>query len=662
MKRRLAFLLAIVMIFGTAAAGCGKKDKSSGAQKAAEASAEEIPYEEELPLANELIHEAPIPADTGTLELTEQSYDDMGLMLRLPSDVTAQQTEEGITVTDDAGSWTMSFTPFTQGEYYTRRAAADHGSGDSREYREADRCDTEFKGFQGFISTANIQSTGYSVNDGERIPELDLLLDYGSEYVGKWAGVQVTLRPTGSYSDTNIYELLYLRHIRALLNGFEPVKDYGAETVSAGGITASLPARWAPKADEDSGAVTAHIVNGSDRGGLLITSVSASDPAAYAKKQAELTGAEVFAKSCGSVSCTGFIRKLTSSSVDEYDEKKKTETCIAELYSDMGGGRAVRTVVSLRGADSEELNAFLDSGVFTDALSTVTADAAGYTASEGGGSFTCDEYGLITGYSGGSAVTVPTEVNGVTVTGIADGALKSSSITSIDFPAGVTEIGSKAFGGCAALAGTSFSEGLMFIDNAAFSGCKSLNDVSLPETVSYVGCEAFAKAGKGSFSCAGEPKFDSKALYASAFGDIYTAGGDLGAAKVMNSCKAVSIKLGEGVEKLGYDCMSDCEKLTSVTLPHGLKKLGKYCMSYDPKLHRVDIPERVELIPEGCFSETRLDVLVLPENVTGMEHYAVTNAAYLAICNREIKLGMEAFNVERVYLEGVYLSEDVPRG
>ncbi len=660
MKRKLALTLAVIMVFGAVLTGCDKKtDKDPQSTAPVEQVADD--YEEEKPLDNELIYEQPIPPDTGTLPLEEQSFDELGLSLQLPPGVTAEQADGSLTLANSSGDWTISFTPFTQGGFYEMRAAADHGTGDSRRYREADRCDTEVKGYQSFVSAANVTSTGRTANEEERIPEYNIVMDYGSEYVGKWAGVRITLRPTKYDETTNIYDYLYLRHVRSVLNGFQPIKSTGGE-LTAGGITASLPERWSPKADTENGCLTAHIVNGSDRGALVITSVNASDPAAYAKSRAG--EAEVFTRSYGSGSFTGFVKTLSSAVIDENGEKQKTETLIAELYSDMGGGRAVRTVVCLRGADSEALNAFLDSEIFSETMASLSADPSGYSAGTAYGSdFTCDSSGVITDYTGSaSAVTIPGEINGTAVTGIGNGAFKGSKITSVTIPAGVTEIGSKAFSGCKALSSLTLSEGVVFIDNSAFADCKALGSVSLPETVCYVGYEAFTGAGKAGFTSAGEPKFDSKALSFSGFSDINIYGGDLSAPNIMNGCSAASVTLGEGVEKIGRDCMSGCPELSSVSLPHGLRKLGKYCMADDPKLHDITIPERLELIPEGCFDETRLNTLVIPKNITGMEHYAVTSCGYLAIMNREIKLAMEAFNVERVYLADVHLSEEVPRG
>ena len=184
MKKKLALTLAIIMVFGSALTGCGKKTDKDGTQSQT-APVVDDDYVEEKPLDNALIYELPIPPETGTLPLEEQSFEEQGLSFQVPPGVTAEQSDDSILFSDNGGDWTLSFTPFTQGGFYERRAAADHGLGESRIYREADRCDTEIKGFSAFVSAANTTATGRSAREDDRIPEYNIVIDYGSEYVGR---------------------------------------------------------------------------------------------------------------------------------------------------------------------------------------------------------------------------------------------------------------------------------------------------------------------------------------------------------------------------------------------------------------------------------------------------------------------------------------------
>ena len=97
MKRIVALLLALCMILSLAA--CGKKAslsetiKDPGKDSPADSAGQELPYVEEVPSANVLDARCPIPADTGTLELTPVTFEDANLILNLPEGVTAREAE-----------------------------------------------------------------------------------------------------------------------------------------------------------------------------------------------------------------------------------------------------------------------------------------------------------------------------------------------------------------------------------------------------------------------------------------------------------------------------------------------------------------------------------------------------------------------------------------
>ena len=93
MKKLLALLLALLMLLSLAA--CGKTATDGDNPLAIE---QEEPYVEETPPANELDPSSPIPADTGTLALTEQVFEEENLKLMLPEGVT---TPDGVTYSAD---------------------------------------------------------------------------------------------------------------------------------------------------------------------------------------------------------------------------------------------------------------------------------------------------------------------------------------------------------------------------------------------------------------------------------------------------------------------------------------------------------------------------------------------------------------------------------
>jgi hypothetical protein len=89
----------------------------------------------------------------------------------------------------------------------------------------------------------------------------------------------------------------------------------------------------------------------------------------------------------------------------------------------------------------------------------------------------------ITGYTGaGGAVTIPSEVNGNSVTSIGDGAFYSNAnITGITIPTSVITIGSSAFRSCMTLTSVSVPNSVTSIGNSAFWDSTALTHVTLPE-------------------------------------------------------------------------------------------------------------------------------------------------------------------------------------
>lgn len=91
-----------------------------------------------------------------------------------------------------------------------------------------------------------------------------------------------------------------------------------------------------------------------------------------------------------------------------------------------------------------------------------------------------DEKIVITGYNGNAAkITVPAEINGVSVAKIADGAFKgNTSLTSVTVSAGVKDIGASAFENCTKLATISLPETILHIGEKAIYNTAYYNNTS----------------------------------------------------------------------------------------------------------------------------------------------------------------------------------------
>ncbi|EHJ00333.1 cell wall binding repeat-containing protein [Clostridium sp. DL-VIII] len=129
--------------------------------------------------------------------------------------------------------------------------------------------------------------------------------------------------------------------------------------------------------------------------------------------------------------------------------------------------------------------------------------------------------GTIVGYSGSNTdVTIPSEIDGVTVTQIGVGAFSGSNnhtqITSVKIPESVTSIGvgafewcnylktvnipqnvksieASTFDGCTQLTNITIPNGVTSIGQVAFTGCTSLTSITIPNSVTFIGNIAFKK-------------------------------------------------------------------------------------------------------------------------------------------------------------------------
>ena len=92
------------------------------------------------------------------------------------------------------------------------------------------------------------------------------------------------------------------------------------------------------------------------------------------------------------------------------------------------------------------------------------------------------------GCSSLTSVNIPSSV-----TEIGDKAFSGcSSLTSINIPSNVTEIGEWAFEGCSSLTNINIPSSVTEINWGAFSGCSSLTNINIPSSVTLIGSGAFS--------------------------------------------------------------------------------------------------------------------------------------------------------------------------
>ena len=104
---------------------------------------------------------------------------------------------------------------------------------------------------------------------------------------------------------------------------------------------------------------------------------------------------------------------------------------------------------------------------------------------------------LFSSASGKIDITIPAELDGKKVTGIAAGAFEfgMDAIRKITVPEGVTSIGERAFAGCSGLEEIVLPEGLKEIGEGAFERCIRLKKLTLPDSLQKMGESALYGSG-----------------------------------------------------------------------------------------------------------------------------------------------------------------------
>ena len=156
---------------------------------------------------------------------------------------------------------------------------------------------------------------------------------------------------------------------------------------------------------------------------------------------------------------------------------------------------------------------------------------------------------------------------------IGDYALYCASLTSIELPDGVTNIGNKVFSGCSSLTSIELPDGVTSIGNQAFSGCSSLTSIELSDSVTSIGIDAFRR------------------------------------------CKALTnIVIPDSVTSIGAGAFSICLALTDIIIPDSVTSIEFYTFYHCEALKNVTIPESVTYIDSGAFEGCDNLTLTVPHD------------------------------------------------
>ena len=289
----------------------------------------------------------------------------------------------------------------------------------------------------------------------------------------------------------------------------------------------------------------------------------------------------------------------------EYENKDDQEKNAG--YIDNKNEEVAQLAVSLRGGDDSQVPEIeaVGSGFVTnptiggEPVASGKEDASGFQ-------YTIDDgQVIITGYNGDKTdIVIPSTIEGLPVTGIAEDAFFAGNLVSVVIPESVVSIGDYAFFQCENLVSIVISKGVISIGKKAFFQCWSLSSVVIPEGVISISEYTF---------------WDCLNLVTVVIPKSVTSIGE----GAFGGCSLISVVIPEGVTSIGDEAFRSCGNLESVVLPESVTSIGEFSFWQCRNLVSVVIPDGMTTIAKGAFKMCdRLTSVVIPRSVTTIGDYA----------------------------------------
>ena len=307
--------------------------------------------------------------------------------------------------------------------------------------------------------------------------------------------------------------------------------------------------------------------------------------------------------------------------------------------------------------------------------------------------------------SPGKDLTIPTTIDGYTVTAIRDIAISgrfSRYLTSVTIPDSVTTVGGNPFTDCpnltdiivspdhptlatidgvlfdktekklisypCAFTNTSYviPQGIRIIGNDAFYDCDSLTSVTIPDSVTTIGEDAFYSCNsltsitiQDSVTTIRENPF----TYCKNLTDIIVSPDHPTLATIDGvlfdkvekkllcyPCALISTSyvIPQGIRIIGDDAFYACNSLTSVTIPDSVTTIGDYAFYSCDSLASITIPGSVTTIGNSTFRHCdSLTSVTIPDSVTTIgdsAFFSCDSLTSVTIPDSVTTIGDDAFN------------------
>ncbi len=258
--------------------------------------------------------------------------------------------------------------------------------------------------------------------------------------------------------------------------------------------------------------------------------------------------------------------------------------------------------------------------------------------------------------------------------GIADYAFKHVySLTSVEIPNGVkqigycafshcgklervllgneiTSIGGSAFWGCAALTNINIPDSVTSIGGSAFEGCTALTSIDIPDSVISIGSWAFE-------GCTSLIQVEDGVSYVGKWAvgcdesvtDVVLRADTIGIADgAFRRCETLtSIELPAGLKSIGSSAFENCSALEAINITDNIVYLGEYStFSGCTSLTSIHIPNGITAIGESMFAYSGITSIIIPDSVKsigGRAFYGCENLESVTIGDGVTSIGYYAF-------------------
>ncbi|MBP5580920.1 MAG: leucine-rich repeat protein [Ruminococcus sp.] len=183
----------------------------------------------------------------------------------------------------------------------------------------------------------------------------------------------------------------------------------------------------------------------------------------------------------------------------------------------------------------------------------------------------------------GGDIVIPSEIEGLPVTEIFDGAFYSEKITSIVLPDSVREISEHMCSGCPNLKSIKLPANITSVPEFAFHGCCSLEEISIPSGVTHIDRFAF-------YGCTSLKKVDLP--------DGLLTFGD----NSFCDCSLESLTIPKSVTEIPSSCFGG-NSFKELTIPENVKKIDSWAF------HECYNIEKLTILNPDCELSSRLDFL-----------------------------------------------------